>query len=224
MALNRQFMDFCLCYKIKNKSLINTWFHQRKSNNHQKLYGTLQQQTFAATARLLCLRCHILPPRFAKQYLPVGTPRPPCSALLLRGAARPPPPPPPGAARPEGAVLGGSLIIIIVLPILINTGGVYRGPPLPASPRRPRGRRGPAGSRPGEPSRRAGKRAGRQGSRQEGRQAAPSPARRFPQPGGRRERRGEPAPLAPHHLLKPMLKTHSAVRPDTAFLPEKNHC
>lgn len=24
MALNRQFMDFCLCYKIKNKSNINT--------------------------------------------------------------------------------------------------------------------------------------------------------------------------------------------------------
>lgn len=181
MALNRQFMDFCLCYKIKNKSLINTWFHQRKSNNHQKLYGTLQQQTFAATARLLCLRCHILPPRFAKQYLPVGTPRPPCSALLLRGAARPPPPP--GAARPEGAVLGGSLIIIIVLPILINTGGVYRGPPLPASPAGPGGaeaRQGrgqasrPGGQGSGQADREAGRRAGRLLPARRG--GSPSPA------------------------------------------------
>lgn len=29
MALNRQFMDFCLCYKIKNKSNINTGIHPR---------------------------------------------------------------------------------------------------------------------------------------------------------------------------------------------------
>lgn len=31
MALNRQFMDFCLCYKIKNKSNINTGIHPRTS-------------------------------------------------------------------------------------------------------------------------------------------------------------------------------------------------
>lgn len=33
MALNRQLMDFCLCNKIKNKSLLKTWFHRRRSNN-----------------------------------------------------------------------------------------------------------------------------------------------------------------------------------------------
>lgn len=33
MALNRQFMDFCLCYKIKNKSNINTGIHRRTSHS-----------------------------------------------------------------------------------------------------------------------------------------------------------------------------------------------
>lgn len=41
------------------------------------------------------------------------------------------------------------------------------------------------------------------------------------QPGGRRERRADPAPRAPHHLLEPMLKAHSAVSPDTAFYQRK---
>lgn len=31
MVLNRQFMDFCLCYKIKNKSNTNTGLHPRRS-------------------------------------------------------------------------------------------------------------------------------------------------------------------------------------------------
>lgn len=78
-----------------------------------------------------------------------------------------------------------------------------------------------------------------QGSRGEGERGKPSPqaawcsraaAQRvrsgttFPQSSRSREWRGESAPIAPHHLLEPMLKTHSTVFPDTAFLPKKNHC
>lgn len=141
-----------------------------------------------------------------------------------RGPPRPArPPPPPGAAPaaarpPEGALLGIRLIIPHPptrhpTPPLINTGGGCRGPPLHPRPRG-RGLASPPGGQ-----------GWRQGSRQRSRQGGCSePGQALPQPGERRERRGDPAPQAPHHLLEPMLKTHSAVRPDTAFLPEKNHC
>lgn len=92
----------------------------------------------------------------------------------------------------------------------------------------PRGH-GRAGGRGGsrEAEIEAGKQRLRQGSRQGGREAgreaggeaARSPA--LPQPGGRRERRADPAPRAPHHLLEPMLKAQSAVSPDTAFYQRK---
>lgn len=58
--------------------------------------------------------------------------------------------------------------------------------------------------------------------RRRGRRGRPAPAR-VPG-GGARPSAVQGAPRAAHHLAEPLLKAHPSVCSDAAFLPEKNHC
>lgn len=194
-------MDFCLCYKIKNKSNINTGF----------LGGRRRPQPRAAVAcgATRAPRWSPLPGR-----LGADGPGRPFSRRAAPGRLRSGLCPPGSSGTCRSAGEGGSNFQII-----FREGGNRGGLPSPAADfSAGAGGAPPPASLPSFPflffSCEAGVGAGaapRVGSGPAGYGAWLSAA-------------AASAPRASHHLAEPLLKGHPSVCADTAFLPEKNHC